>query len=78
MDKLAESIMPHIQGYDMDRVYPLDMVALLYASYELLYTDIPPKVAINEAVNLVKSFSTPKSVNFVNGVLSKLYKDNNE
>jgi len=78
IEPLTQRIMANIQGYEADRVYPLDMVALLYASYELLHTDVPPKVAINEAVNLVKSFSTPKSVGFVNGVLSKLYKDSNE
>ena len=78
IEPLTQRIMANIQGYEVDRVYPLDMVALLYASYELLHTDVPPKVAINEAVNLVKSFSTPKSVGFVNGVLSKLYKDSNE
>lgn len=77
-DTLTQKIMDNIQGYEKDRVYPLDMVAMLYAGYELSYTDVPPKVAISEAVNLVKSFSTPKSVSFVNGVLSKLYKDSNE
>ncbi|MBR7090984.1 MAG: transcription antitermination factor NusB [Clostridia bacterium] len=78
MQTLTDRIMENVQGYTLDRVYPLDMVALLYAAYELLYTDTPPKVAISEAVNLVKGFSTPKSISFVNGVLSKLYKESNE
>jgi len=43
------------------------------ATYELLYlADVPPKVTINEAVNLAKKFSQEESGKFVNGILDKI------
>ena len=43
--------------------------------FEIKYTDIPFKVAINEAVELSKKYSTDKSYSFINGVLAKVVKD---
>ncbi len=51
----------------------IDRNILRYATYELLYAaDIPPKVTINEAVNLAKKFSQEESGKFVNGILDKI------
>ena len=43
--------------------------------YELLFTDIPPRVAINESIEIAKSFGGDSSGKFVNGVLGALYAD---
>ncbi len=49
------------------------MAILRLAVYEILYSDdIPDKVAVNEAVELAKSFSSDKSPSFINGVLGKI------
>ena len=62
-------------GYVIDRIYKPDLAALLVATYEMIYTDIPKLVAISEAVELVKTYSVEKSYAFVNGVLSSVYKE---
>ena len=51
----------------------IDRNVLRLATYELLYcADIPPKVAINEAIELGKRYSTEKSGAFINGILDKI------
>lgn len=52
----------------------LDRCILRLAHYEITSGATPPKVAINEAVELAKEFSTEKSPTFINGVLDKIYK----
>ncbi len=52
----------------------IDRNILRLAYYEMAYGEIPPKVAINEAVELAKEFSTEKSHLFINGVLDKIYR----
>lgn len=59
-------------GFASDRIFKVDEAILLLALYEINYmTDIPYAVTINEAVNLAKKFSTPKSSSFINGILAK-------
>lgn len=59
------------KGYKLDRIYPTDKCALLLAIAELKYfDDIPNIVAIDEALSLVRKFSTEESLNFVNGILA--------
>lgn len=63
-------------GYKIDRIVKADKAALMLAIYEMKYIEgIPLSVSINEAVDLVKRFSTEKSSSFVNGVLASVYKD---
>jgi len=56
----------------------LDRCILRLAYYEFTHGDTPPKVAINEAVELAREFSTAKSPLFVNAVLDKIYKSGRE
>jgi len=59
--------------WPIDQIAPLDRNILRLAVYELvLNSDAPPKVAINEAVELAKSFGSESSPRFVNGVLGSL------
>ena len=51
----------------------IDMCNLSMGIYELLYTDTPDIVAINEAVELSKKYSDDKVKNMINGVLDKVY-----
>ena len=74
-EELENLISKNLSSYKYDRLFSADKVALLLCTYELLYCkNVPYKVAINEALNLVKKYSTEKSASFVNGVLSKIYK----
>lgn len=62
------------QNWRLERIARVDRSILRLALYELLYRDdIPPKVSINEAVDLGKRFSTEESGAFINGVLDKIY-----
>ncbi len=78
-EELSEIISEYSQGFSLDRIYKPDLSALLLAVYELKYmNDIPPAVTINEAVDLVKKYSTDKSNVFVNGILSAVNKNLSE
>ena len=70
---LDKVIMKHTDNWDLSRMAILDKSILRLGVYELLYLDdIPPKVSINEAVNLAKKFSQEDSGKFVNGILDHI------
>jgi N utilization substance protein B len=70
IDKLVDR---YADNWAISRMAAIDRNILRYATYELLYqADIPPKVTINEAVNLAKKFSQEESGKFVNGILDKI------
>jgi len=64
--------------WPMERIAPVDRNVLRLGLYELLFSDrekVPAKVAINEAIELAKSFGGENSGRFVNGVLGAVYKE---
>lgn len=64
--------------FTVDRMIRSDLAALLLSMYEMkCRKDIPNSVSINEAVELVKKYSTEKSGSYVNGILSSYYKELN-
>ncbi len=73
IDSLLQPIAP---DWPLDQIARMDRVVLRMGAYELLYEAdaVPAKVAINEAVELAKSFGGDNSSKFVNGVLGTLYK----
>jgi transcription antitermination factor NusB len=61
------------QNWEISRMAVVDRNVLRLATYELLHCeDIPPKVAINEAIEIGKRFSTQNSGAFINGILDKI------
>ncbi|MBI5873734.1 MAG: transcription antitermination factor NusB [Candidatus Omnitrophica bacterium] len=65
-------------NWQLDRMAMVDRNILRMASFELLFCDdIPPKVAINEAVELAKKYGDLESGKFVNGILDKINKTKN-
>ena len=65
-----EIIGRHTENWDLGRIALIDRILLRMAICELLtFEDIPPKVSINEAIEVAKRYSTPKSGQFINGVL---------
>ena len=71
--KVDAAIAEHSEHWEISRMPAIDRSILRLAAYELLHKDdIPPKVAINEAIELANKFSTPDSGKFINGVLDKL------
>ncbi len=63
---------PLLRGWALDRLANTDRTLLRLAAYELLHTQTPPQVVINEAVELAKRYGTEESGRFVNGVLGAL------
>ena len=60
----------HTQNWKLERIALLDRLILRIALTEFMYfEDIPEKVSLNEAIEIGKSFSTPKSGIFINGIL---------
>ncbi|GFN30548.1 transcription antitermination factor NusB [Paenibacillus xylaniclasticus] len=63
----------YLTGWQVDRLSRVDKQVLRLACYEIVFReDVPPKAAINEAIELAKHFGTDESGKFVNGVLGKL------
>ena len=57
----------------MDRLNKVDQAIIALGIYELMYTDIPSVVAINEAIELSKKYSDESVTKMINGVLDKVY-----
>lgn len=71
-DTLTEMITQNLIGYEIDRVYKIDLALMLEALTEIFYIKTPERIAINEVVELAKKYSTEKSSRFINGVLSAI------
>jgi transcription antitermination protein NusB len=73
---LAELIKPKLKNWDADRIAVLDMIMMRMGICELLYFEtIPPKVTINEYIDIAKQYSTQQSGQFINGVLDNIHKE---
>lgn len=69
-------IEPFLKNWDLERVTSVDIIILKLAISEFCdFSEIPVKVTINEYIELSKLYSTPKSKDFVNGILDKLMKE---
>jgi len=78
IDAIIEKAAPQ---WPMDQIAMVDRNVLRLGLYELIWGDrqaVPPKVAINEAIELAKSFGGDSSGRFVNGVLGTVYKEMGE
>lgn len=73
--ELEKLIEPTLKNWDMERLAVLDVIIIKMALVEFLYfPTIPTKVTLDEYVDISKEYSTPKSKDFVNGILDKLMK----
>jgi len=75
IDKILEKAAP---DWPLDQINIVDRNVLRIGMYELIYSDkdeVPPKVAINEAIELAKMFGGEASGRFVNGVLGTIYSE---
>ena len=72
LDKIANK---HLKDWTIDRLGKTDSAILRMSLYELLYTDTPDIVCINEALELAKEYSDEKVKNMINAVLDNVMKD---
>jgi len=75
-DHLQSIITPKLKNWDPERIAILDMILMKMGLAEFLYFEtIPPKVTINEYIDLAKDYSTAQSGQFVNGILDNIHKE---
>jgi transcription antitermination protein NusB len=74
--RIDEILTEYADGWTVERMPDVDRAVLRLGVYEVLWSpDVPPAVAIDEAVELAKTLSTDDSPRFVNGVLARVLKD---
>ncbi len=72
---IDEALQDALENWRLERVSTLDRAVLRLAATELMYVeDVPPKVSLQEAIQLAEAYGGPDSPRFVNGVLDALYK----
>ncbi len=75
LDEIDPVIKRHADNWELHRMAVIDRNILRLGTYELLYTgDVPPKVCINEAIELAKRFGDADSGKFINGILDAIHK----
>ena len=72
-DEIYKLANKHLNKWTMDRLNKVDQGILALGIYELLYTETPSVVAINEAIELSKKYSDESVTKMINGVLDKVY-----
>jgi N utilization substance protein B len=73
---LETFIIPKLKNWDPERIAALDMIIMKLGVAEFLYFEtIPPKVTINEYIDIAKEYSTQQSGQFVNGILDNIHKE---
>lgn len=75
LQEIDEFIQRSATNWSFARIAKVDLSILRLAIYELKFTDVPQKVAVNEAVEIAKEYSTEKSPRFINGVLGSVIKE---
>lgn len=77
--EIDDAINNYAEGWSVERIAKVDIAILRLAVYEILFAeDIPNRVAVNEAVELAKEFSSDKSPSFINGILGKVVSNSEE
>lgn len=72
--ELDKVISKYLSGYEMERVYRVDLALIYIALTEIKYLKTPCQVAINEVIEIAKIYSTEKSPSFIHGVLAAIIK----
>lgn len=66
------------KDWKIERISKINLVLLKLAIYEILYTETPYKVAINEAIEIAKKYGDDSSPNFINGILASIVKESED
>lgn len=74
-EELESKANKYLKDWTIDRLSKVDQAILLLGIYELIYTETPSVVAINEAIELSKKYSDESVTKMINGVLDKIYHD---
>ncbi|PID29032.1 MAG: transcription antitermination factor NusB [Candidatus Cloacimonadota bacterium] len=72
---IDDEIKNHTKNWSFDRIAALDKNLLRIAAYEIIYTETPVPIVIDEAVEISKKYCSEKSGKFINGILNAIGKD---
>ena len=74
VEKIDELIEKYLKGWKLNRIVRLDLIIMRVAIFEMTSPEleVPQTVALNEAIEIAKSYSDEKSAKFINGILSNL------
>ncbi len=78
LDEIDSKIQSAATAWPIDKLNRIDLAILRLAVYELEKGEAPPKVIIDEAVELGKEFGSENSSSFINGVLGTIYKEDGQ
>lgn len=73
IDEIDNNVSKYLENWTIERLGLTDQAIIRIATYELLFTDTPNLVCINEAIELSKKYSDEKVVKMINGVLDKIH-----
>lgn len=74
-EMLDKVLAKKVVDYEFSRITRVELAALRLGAYELLIGDLPPKVAITEALRIARKYATAEGASFINGVLDAIYKE---
>lgn len=78
LETIDENIGAHSTNWSIDKIANLDKCLLRIATYEMLFTDTPPAIVMNEAIEIAKKFCAESSSKFINGILNAIAKEKDE
>ena len=78
VDTLDETIEKFSNNWRIDRIERVTLAILRLAVYELLYEDLAANIIINEALDLNRTYASPESVSFVNGILGSVQRSRDD
>lgn len=73
LEEIEKKLATLSSNWSLERIVHLDLSILRIAIYEMIFTDTPTPVVINEAIEIAKKYSSESSSKFVNGILDALY-----
>ena len=71
-EKIDDAISAHANGWKLSRISKISLAVMRGCTYELLFTDVPKEIAINEAVEIAKAYDDGGAPAFVNGILNSV------
>lgn len=74
LEEIDAKIQENLRGWSFSRVSRVSLAIMRICAYELMFTDVPVSIAINEALEIDKKFDKDDSPSFINGVLNSIAK----
>lgn len=74
-EELDKVIIEKAESYELERIPMIERTVLRLGVYELLHSDLPPKVVIAEAVRITRKYATAEGASFTNALLDRVYKE---